>query len=182
MAAIDSSPNPERRSFLKRASAATLGALALLSPVAVGVRTFLAPLRRQNAVSDGMVRVAVLSALPLDGTPRKFPIVASRQDVWTHYPQAPVGAVYLRRVGGEKVEALSVICPHAGCFVDYAAERKGFLCPCHNSTFAVDGKVNDPRSPSSRALDQLDTEIRHGEEVWVRFERFRTGVAGKVPI
>ena len=94
---------------------------------------------------------------------------------------AAIGAVYLRREKGKPVEALNVACPHAGCFVDYVAARHGYLCPCHNSTFALDGKINDPKSPSPRALDTLEVEIRGEGEIWVRFQNYRAGVSTKVP-
>ena len=58
--------------------------------------------------------------------------------LWAKSPAVPVGAVYLRRTGERSVEALQTLCPHAGCFVDYRPEARDFLCPCHNSTFAMD--------------------------------------------
>ena len=82
-----------------------------------------------------------LEVLPADGVPRKFPILADKTDAWNKYPNTPVGAVYLRRTGERAVQALNVVCPHTGCFVDYRAERKGYYCPCHSSSFAVDGRV-----------------------------------------
>jgi hypothetical protein len=44
----------------------------------------------------------------------------------------------------------------------------------------MDGKINDPKSPSPRALDTLPVEIR-GEEIYVTFQNFRAGVAEKIP-
>ena len=43
----------------------------------------------------------------------------------------------------------------------------------------VDGKKL--YGPSPRDLDTLKVEIRDGGEVYVRFERFRGGIAEKVP-
>ena len=90
--------------------------------------------------------------------------------------------MYLRRTAEGRVQALNVICPHAGCFVGYAPERGGFLCPCHNSTFALDGKIDDPQSPSARGMDELEVELRNQTEVWVRFQNFRSGPARKLPV
>jgi Rieske Fe-S protein len=73
------------------------------------------------------------------------------------------------------------VCPHAGCFVDYLDARKSYLCPCHNSTFALDGKVNDPKSPSPRGLDELEVEVRDNSEVWVKFQNYRAGISQKIP-
>ena len=79
------------------------------------------------------------------------------------------------------VRARNVACPHAGCFVEYRSGRNHYFCPCHNSSFGLDGKVQDPKSPSPRALDDLKVEIRNGGEVWVTFQNFRAGVHDKIP-
>ena len=81
-------------------------------------------------------------------------------------------------IAAATVEALQTICPHAGCFVDYRPDARDFLCPCHNSTFAIDGAINDPKSPSPRAMDTLPVELREGE-IWIRFENFQAGQKAK---
>ena len=93
----------------------------------------------------------------------------------------PVGAVYLRRGAQGKIEALNVTCPHAGCPVEYKAGTKGFLCPCHDSRFHLDGTLANTASPSPRALDTLEVEVRNNAEVWVRFQNFEAGKAKKIP-
>jgi len=174
------SPGEARRDFIKKASAVAIGGVITAVPIAAGARVLMDPVK---AGGGGMQRIKVttLDSLPKDGTPRKFPIVASRKDAWNRFPDAPVGAVYLRRIGETSVEALNVVCPHAGCFVDFRAEMKGYYCPCHNSLFHVDGKIADPKSPSPRGLDTL-LAVVEGNEVWVEFQNFRTGTAHKVPV
>ena len=56
-----------------------------------------------------------------------------------------------------------------------------YLCPCHNSTFALDGKISSAGSPSPRGLDELEVEIRNDSEVWVKFQNYRAGVPEKIP-
>jgi len=158
-----------------------LGAVAVLVPLASGVVVFLDPLRRKSG-SSGFVKVASLNSVPDDGVPRKFPVLADLTDAWNRMADMPIGAVYLRRLTGGKVEAFNVVCPHAGCFVDFVAARHGFLCPCHNSLFALDGAIADPKSPSPRGLDQLAVEIRNNSEVWVKFQNFRAGIKERVPV
>src|SRR5262245_15249637 len=173
-------PTTDRRTFLKKACAAVVGAIVGLFPLATGLAVFFDPIRRRS--KDGsLVLVGSLSALPPDGTPRKFPVITSHQDAWNKLPNVPVGAVYLRRTGEKTVQAFNVVCPHAGCFVDYVAARKGFLCPCHNSTFSLTGHINDSKSPAARGLDELEVDIRNDTEIWVKFQNFRAGGAGKVP-
>ena len=126
------------------------------------------------------VRLSAAQSLPNDGIPRRFAIIADRSDAWNKFPQVPVGAVYLRRTGEMAVQALSVVCPHAGGFVDFVPERNGYLCPLHNSIFGLDGKIGDPKSPSPRGLDELRVEIRTGGELWVEFKNYIPGHAEKV--
>lgn len=174
-------PDPPRRDFLKNLGALTLGSLAALAPPAVGLQAFLRPLGARASGSGQLVRVTSLDALPADGVPRRFAVVADQVNAWNRTPAVPVGAVYLCRTGEAAVKAFNVVCPHAGCIVDYTAAQRSFLCPCHNSTFALDGSVNDPKSPSPRGLDELGVEIRNEREVWVRFQNFRPGAHERIP-
>jgi menaquinol-cytochrome c reductase iron-sulfur subunit len=170
-----------RRGFLRKMTALLLGCGAALVPVAAGLVAFMNPLRRRTGVAEA-IRVTTLDGLPEDGEPRRFPVVSTRHDGWTRTPEAPVGAVYLRRTGPATVEALNVICPHAGCVVRYVREAGGFECPCHKSSFDLAGRILGQGSPSPRDLDTLEVEVRDDNEVWVRFQNFRTGRTEKVPV
>lgn len=174
-------PPLQRRGFLKTSVCLATGAAAFLAPPIIGLRTLLDPLGRTSTSTTGFVRVASLQAMPADGKPRRFQILAGRTDAWNKYSAVPIGAVYLRRSGEKDVSAFNVICPHAGCFVDYAADRQVYFCPCHNSSFTLDGDVSDPKSPSPRGLDALPVEIRPDGEVWVKFQNYRTGIARRIP-
>lgn len=171
-------PSPsERRGFFTKVAAVVIGGLVALVPAATGLAVFLDPLRRK-AKSASFLPVAPLGAVPDDGIPRQFPVVAEHVDAWNQSTQ-PIGAVYLRRLPGqEKPECLTATCPHAGCFVAYDGPTNTFKCPCHNSSFAVDGAIIEP-SPSPRAMDTLECEVKQ-EEILVKFENFYTGKADKV--
>jgi menaquinol-cytochrome c reductase iron-sulfur subunit len=174
-------PSTDRRGFFKKILASAIGAVLGLVPVCAGLTVFLDPLRRK-ASARGFVEVTTLDALPDDGVPRKFPVLASRTDAWNKFAQVPIGAVYLRRTHDGKLQAFNVVCPHAGCFVDFLADRGSYLCPCHNSTFTVDGKIADRSSPAPRALDSLEVELRNGRELWVKFQNYQSGRAEKIPV
>jgi quinol---cytochrome c reductase iron-sulfur subunit, bacillus type len=175
------SPAPTRRGFIKEFLASAIGVLLGLVPLGAGLTVLLDPLRRR-ASDSGAVRVATLDALPADGQPRKFPVLATRVDAWNTFNQVPIGAVYLRRTADGQVQAFNVVCPHAGCFVDFLPERGRYLCPCHNSTFTIAGKIDDPSSPAPRGLDSLVVQVREGNEIWVKFQNFQAGRAEKVPV
>lgn len=182
---IDSGPAASqaapRRSFLKKALATLLGAMAGLAAAAPAVMVLVDPLRRTKKNSD-FVRVTTLETLDQNGEPRKFPIIKSSNDAWSHYPEKPVGAVYLRRSPEDSVEAFNAVCPHAGCFVSFRSGDEAYRCPCHDSSFALDGSIRDPDSPSPRGLDSLNVEIRNQNEVWVEFQNFRAGTPKKIPV
>jgi menaquinol-cytochrome c reductase iron-sulfur subunit len=174
-------PSPDRRDFLTKAAAIVIGGgLALVAPLA-GLFVFLDPLRRKSE-AGAAVLVGSLDALPADGTPKEFAIKATRVDAWNTTPNVPVGAVFLQRLKDGGVRALNMACPHAGCFVDYRPGERCYHCPCHNSSFALDGEIKDPSSPSARGLDTLPVEIRHGTEIWVKYQNFRPGLKEKIAV
>ena len=183
-------PAPKnRRSFFAAAAAVVLGGIAVLTPIGVGIASFLTPLFRKSQSSE--VRIALLDQIPDDGMPRSFPVLADREDAWTRYPAQRIGAVYLIRKAGEaKPTAFTAKCPHAGCFIGYTPGAKVFQCPCHTSAFNLDGsRVNGDAEVSPRGMDELPVEIRQVKtadgqqlaEVWIEFIDFQTGHAERVP-
>ena len=171
---------PPRRNFLAAVVATIIGAFVSIVPFAAGLATFLDPLlRRKKAGGEGStrppIRVASLDALPTDSTPVQIPVIADLTDAWNREPNQPIGAVYLSRQGNQ-VTCFNAICPHAGCFVGYAADRKVFQCPCHTSSFQLDGTRIMP-SPSPRNMDELKVapdKLKSGE-VWIQFVNYYPG-------
>ena len=184
----------QRRSFLAKWLAVVVGGLVTIFPFAAGLGVLFDPLcRRRSAAGDGpvdadarFVRVAALDALPDDGSPRQFALTADVVDAWTRASAQRIGSVFLSRTksaNGPAVSAFSSTCPHLGCAVDYAAAAGRYECPCHESGFATDGKRLF--GPSLRGLDPLEVKLVETggrQEVSVAPERFRTGVAERVPI
>jgi Rieske Fe-S protein len=169
----------ERRGFLTKMLAVACGGLATLPPLAAGVWAFLDPLSRRRG-GGAFLPVTDLSAVPDDGIPRQFAVISDRVDAWTGYAAEPIGAVYLRREkGSQVVEALSATCPHAGCFVEMVDGDRCFRCPCHNSSFTLDGGIVQP-SPSPRPMDGLECRVGGNGAIEVKFEKFRAGIAAKV--
>ena len=75
---------------------------------------------------------------------------------------------------------MQVICPHAGCSINYDAAGHKYFCPCHSASFDLAGKRTDSTSPSPRDMDSLEVEIRNKNEVRVKFQTFDVGTAKKV--
>jgi menaquinol-cytochrome c reductase iron-sulfur subunit len=179
-------PETPRRNVLAAILASLIGAVAGLIPLGAGLLVFLDPIlrARKPAAQEGqrpLRRVAATDVIPADGTPIQVPVIADLEDAWNLEPEQPVGAVYLRKVD-DKVECFNAICPHAGCFVAYSAERKVFQCPCHTSSFELDGKRILP-SPSPRDMDRLrvdEAKVAEGE-VWVEFVNYYPGKETQEP-
>jgi menaquinol-cytochrome c reductase iron-sulfur subunit len=87
--------------------------------------------------------------------------------------------VWVIKHSDSQLTVFSPICPHLGCRYDWYPEAKKFICPCHGSVFSIDGKVLG--GPAPRALDTLTWKIKDGD-VYVKWERFRVGIPGKIRI
>ena len=175
-----------RREFMEKATALGAGAVAILAPVGIGLGAFLDPLGKAGGGEGLKVKITTLDALPDDGTPRKFAVIADRVDAWNKFFNEPIGNVFLRRVPGKpkEVVAYQVVCPHAGCAILYEAGDAGgkFFCPCHLASFDLDGRRTDAVSPSPRDMDTLTVEIGEQNEVFVVFQNFVVNKADKIAL
>lgn len=179
----NSFPPENRRTFFAIVVALFSGAVAMLTPLAVGLAAFVTPLLRKN--KSPKVRIALLSQVPDDGEPRYFSVVTDREDAWTRYPAQRVGAVYLLRQPGQSEPiAFTAKCPHAGCQIGYQSGADLFRCPCHTSSFNLDGtRARGDEEVSPRDMDRLPVVLREvdlddGEtitEIWIEFIDFQTG-------
>jgi nitrite reductase/ring-hydroxylating ferredoxin subunit len=63
---------------------------------------------------------------------------------------------------GDKVTALSAVCTHMGCILNYSRFRDRFECPCHGATFERDGHPTNYSSPLS-PLPSLQVRVEKGQ-------------------
>ena len=169
----------ERRGFIKFLCI-VIGGIVSAVPFGAGIWAYINPLTREKGVDgDGFLKITTLDAIPDDGTPAKFSVIADKEDAWNKFKNISVGAIYLRKEAG-KVKALHTVCPHLGCFIDYRSSKSDFFCPCHNSNFKLDGSIVSGVSP--RPMDPLEIEIRNKVEVWVKFQNFQPGHDHPIPL
>lgn len=73
--------------------------------------------------------------------------------------------------GGLNWIILSAICTHLKCGLEYRPEPGDFLCPCHDSTFDLGGRVQ--KKPARRDLPEYsaDAEVRDGRLYLLRSRR-----------
>lgn len=69
--------------------------------------------------------------------------------------------LYLVRMADGGLLALSLQCTHLGCAVTWNKDTGQFDCPCHASSFSMDGEVVSP--PAPRALDTYPIYIEGGQ-------------------
>ena len=70
------------------------------------------------------------------------------------------GKFYLTRLSDGGFLAMSLTCTHLGCSVSWNEVESKFVCPCHSSSFEINGNVTSP--PAPRALDLLPIIIENG--------------------
>lgn len=70
------------------------------------------------------------------------------------------GDLLVDRANQNTFNALSAICTHQGCLITgYDSGNKHFVCPCHGSTFGLNGQVVN--GPAQRALPQYQTQFNN---------------------
>jgi menaquinol-cytochrome c reductase iron-sulfur subunit len=108
-------------------------------------------------------------------------------DVSRLTPDSPVEMTFRRnRVDGWKViserstawvvkrpdssiTAFGPQCTHLGCAYHWEESKNEFICPCHNSIFAVDGHVIS--GPAPRPLDRYESKVQGAHLMLGRLEQ-----------
>lgn len=67
-------------------------------------------------------------------------------------------AIILVRTPENQVRALSAVCTHLGCIVEYRPEESHFKCNCHGSVFDMTGK--NISGPAPRPLQAFRTQVK----------------------
>jgi cytochrome b6-f complex iron-sulfur subunit len=67
--------------------------------------------------------------------------------------------VIVRKKSGELI-ALSAVCSHLGCIVQWEKDKQDFLCPCHAGRYTEDGVVIS--GPPPRSLTRLPFTVAGG--------------------
>jgi menaquinol-cytochrome c reductase iron-sulfur subunit len=166
-----------RRDFFTLVGAAGSAAIGALLAVP-GASYLLDPLLRGGSEKGRWIRVADFASLSKE-RPVSAPVVGELVDAWTKASNVRLGTVWLKVTGDDQVSAWNAECPHLGCKVSFDAEKTRFGCPCHDSFFSLDGKVQG--GPAPRPMDTLDARVKDGH-VEVRFVRFRAQTKERIEI
>ena len=82
----------------------------------------------------------------------------------------PDGSTALVTDTGAGIVALSNICPHLGCKVQYESAQGRFLCPCHGGVFEKDGTaIAGPPADEKKNLKRYAVS-KVGDNLFIDFE------------
>jgi cytochrome b6-f complex iron-sulfur subunit len=72
-----------------------------------------------------------------------------------------VSPFFVVRTDAQRVIALSAVCTHVRCILQFDRERRGLACPCHDGRFDLSGNVLS--GPPPRPLKTYEVAVRAGE-------------------
>ncbi len=146
---------PTRRTFYSAVIAGLGGIMtaALAAPAAAYL--FMRP--KSQKQSD-FVPAADLSQLTV-GKPEEVVFRRTRTDGWRVVNEK--STAWVLRKDEQTVVAYTPQCTHLGCAYHWDEKESNFLCPCHTSTFSIDGKVLT--GPAPRPLDRYVTRVEDGK-------------------
>ncbi len=144
---------PSRRGFVNAVIYAlgTVMSAALAIPAARYL--FLPPKTRKQ---QAWVEAGDISQLTA-GMPQEMTFRRIHADGWKIYSEK--GTAWVVKAADGNVVAFSPTCTHLGCAYHWDAQNRDFLCPCHGSTFALDGTVLS--GPAPRPLDRFETKVEN---------------------
>lgn len=140
-----------RRSFFIAAIYGIWTVIACALGIPALVYLFLPPKARKE---DEWVEIGDTTKLAPD-TPVEMVFRRTRVDGWKVTSEK--STAWVVKHAGNGVTAFGPQCTHLGCAYHWDDSKNEFLCPCHNSLFAIDGKVVS--GPAPRPLDRYDTKI-----------------------
>ncbi len=107
---------------------------------------------------NDFIELGDIAALTPD-QPQEWTYQRIRRDGWRTIRERATAWVVKRP--DNQVVALHPSCTHLGCAYHWEASKSNFSCPCHASSFGVDGEVLS--GPAPRALDRFETRVQDGK-------------------
>jgi menaquinol-cytochrome c reductase iron-sulfur subunit len=150
-AAISAGTGITRRHFYVGAIYAIWAVIAAALGFPALVYLFLPPKIRKR---QEWTEIGSVSNLAVD-SPVEMAFRKNRVDGWKVISEKSTAWVLKR--ADNSVVAYGPQCTHLGCAYHWDDSKREFLCPCHNSLFAMDGKVIS--GPAARPLDRYDVRI-----------------------
>ncbi len=154
---------PTRRRFEIGAIYALWSTIAAALGIPAFVYLFLPPKpRKENEWVDAGDFSRLTPDQPLEMVFRR-----NRADGWKIMSEK--STAWVVRKSGDGLLAFAPQCTHLGCAYHWDETRNEFVCPCHNSIFALDGRVLS--GPAPRPLDQYNVKVENGRVMLGRLQR-----------
>lgn len=103
-----------------------------------------------------------LKIADITNEPQKVNFSFTQKDAW--YESEETGTAWVFKNEGGEIIALSPVCKHLGCVVDWNTDKKNpnmFFCPCHYGLYEKDG-MNVKGTPPLAPLDVYPTKEKDG--------------------
>ena len=117
----------------------------------VGVSSFVYPLVRFLAPPGIEAKAQELILRKVD-----VPVGAAKNIVFNNTP----AIIFNNKDKG--YVALSKVCTHLGCIVEYNSEKNSLICPCHAGIFDLQGNVRS--GPPPKSLTRIPVRVE-GENI-----------------
>lgn len=147
-----------RRQFLNY-TLMGVGGFLVAGPIAPMLRFAIDPALQAKQEHE-MVAVGDVAQFGLE--PKRINFKLDVVDGWAEYDISLSAWVTIS--GSGEVLALSPICTHLGCAVQWNTKETHpdhYYCPCHNGLYTKDG-TNVPKTPPTRPLDVYKNEVIDG--------------------
>ena len=144
-----------RRSFYSAVIAGLGGLITIALGAPAAAYLFIRP---KSQKQGDFVPAADLSQLTI-GKPEEVVFRRTRVDGWRVLNEK--STAWVLRKDDQNVVAYTPQCTHLGCAYHWEEKDNNFLCPCHTSTFSIDGKVLT--GPAPRPLDRYVTKVEQGK-------------------
>jgi quinol---cytochrome c reductase iron-sulfur subunit, bacillus type len=155
MKSMSATPNGGRRMFLVGAIYGLWALIGAALSLPAAVYLLLPPKARKR---EEWVEAGDLSRLDVND-PEEVVFRKNRVDGWKISSEKT--SAWVVKLSDNTAVAFAPSCTHLGCAYHWDERKKNFLCPCHTSTFGVDGRVLS--GPAPRALDRYAVEIKGGK-------------------
>jgi menaquinol-cytochrome c reductase iron-sulfur subunit len=149
------SPQMSRREFVSIVTAAT--GTVIGASVGIPAIDYLITPALQVETAEAWIPVGPVANYPV-GVPTLFNFNRTTTNGWVQTINS-YGAYIIKHEDGS-IFALSNICTHLSCRVNWKPEDNAYICPCHDAYYDINGGII--KGPQPRPLDKFQTKIEDG--------------------
>jgi menaquinol-cytochrome c reductase iron-sulfur subunit len=157
---------PTRRNVFVGAIYAIWAAIAVALGLPAAIYLFFPP---KISNRNDWVEIGTVEGLA-PNSPVEMVFRQNRTDGWKIVSEK--STAWVVKSANNSITAFGPQCTHLGCAYHWDERGKEFVCPCHSSMFALDGRVLS--GPAPRPLDRYDVRLE-GDKILLGPLRHVTG-------